>query len=501
MTAISKTDLFGPAGTPRVVIMGAGFGGIAAGVTLKKAGIHSFTIFEKSDRVGGTWWDNQYPGAEVDVASHVYSFPFKRADWSRTHAKQAELQAYLEETVSDWGLWSHLRLGVAVDRAVWDEDTHLYTLTLDTGETLECNVLMAATGFLNVPQYPTWPGLDDFAGPKFHTSRWEHEHDFTGKTVAVVGTGSTATQIIPEIADAVNKVYLFQREPGWVSPKGDRDYTEEERARLRNPLYYRRARYKEMYRLEKGLWRGAIYKPGTPTNQAREDACLAFIERELADLPDLKEAVTPKYPYPGKRPIFNSTFYAALKHENVELVPRAVESVTATGVVDVDGVEREIDVLVLATGFQPTNYLARIEIVGVDGRTLREYWNGEPRAFLGITVPNFPNFFILYGPGTNGGEIVSLLQRQSEYAVRAMKRMMREKVTAVEVKRSFASIYDAWLQSTMEGTSWTMSNNYFTTASGKVVTQWPYGAMFYGALSKTLGRASESTRRRTISAP
>jgi cation diffusion facilitator CzcD-associated flavoprotein CzcO len=301
--------------------------------------------------------------------------------------------------------------------------------------------------------------------------------------------------------DVVEKVYLFQREPGWVSPKGDRDYTKEDRARLRNPLYYRWARYKEMYRLEKGLWRGAIYKPGTPTNQAREDACLEFIEREFADFPEIKEAVTPKYPYPGKRPIFNSTFYAALKHENVELVPRAVESVTANGVVDVDGVERTVDVLVMATGFQPTNYLARIEIVGVDGRTLRECWNGEPRAFLGITVPNFPNFFILYGPGTNGGEIVSLLQRQSEYAVRAMKRMMREKVTAIEVKRSFASIYDAWLQSTMEGTSWTMSNNYFTTASGKVVTQWPYGALLYGALSKILGRVSETTRRRTISVP
>ena len=180
----------------------------------------------------------------------------------------------------------------------------------------------------------------------------------------------------------------------------------------------------------------------------------------------------------------------------MELVPRAVESVTRTGVVDVDGVEREIDILVMATGFQPTNYLARIEIVGRDGRTLREYWNGEPRAFLGITVPKFPNFFILYGPGTNGGEIVSLLQRQSEYAVRCMKRMMRESVTAIEVKKPWADIYHAWLQSTMEGTSWTMSNNYFTTADGKVVTQWPYGALLYGVMSKVLGRPSERTRRR-----
>jgi cation diffusion facilitator CzcD-associated flavoprotein CzcO len=491
-----NTELFGPAGTPRVVVVGCGFGGIAAGVKMKRAGIHSFTIFEKSDTIGGTWWDNQYPGAEVDVASHVYSFPFKRFDWSRTHAKQAELHRYLEEIVSDWGLWSHLRLGVAVERAEWDETTHTYSLTLDNGDTLECDVLIAATGFLNVPQYPTWPGLDDFEGPKFHTSRWEHEHDLTGKRVAVVGTGSTATQIIPEIAPIVKRVYLFQREPGWVSPKGDHDYTTEQRAQLANPLFYWKTRLKEFRRLEKGVWRGGIYRPGTAMNQMREAACREYIDTEFADYPELRKAVTPNYPYPGKRPIFNSTFYGALKHERVELVPRPVESVTRTGVVDVDGVEREVDILVMATGFQPTNYLARIEIVGRAGRTLREYWNGEPRAFLGITVPEFPNFFILYGPGTNGGEIVSLLQRQSEYAVRCMKRMMREGATAIEVKKPWADIYHAWLQSTMEGTSWTMSNNYFTTADGKVVTQWPYGALLYGVMSKVLGRPSERTRRR-----
>jgi len=491
-----NTELFGPAGTPRVVVVGCGFGGIAAGVKMKRAGIHSFTIFEKSEKIGGTWWDNQYPGAEVDVASHVYSFPFKRFDWSRTHAKQAELQRYLEEVMSDWGLWSHLRLGVAVERAEWNERTHTYSLTLDNGETLECDVLMAATGFLNVPQYPSWPGLDDFEGPKFHTSRWEHEHDLTGKRVAVVGTGSTATQIIPEIAPIVERVYLFQREPGWVSPKGDHDYTSEQRAQLANPIFYWKTRLKEFRRLEKGVWRGGIYRPGSEMNSMREAACREYIDREFADYPELRKAVTPNYPYPGKRPIFNSTFYGALKHERVELVPRAVESVTRTGVVDVDGVEREVDILVMATGFQPTNYLARIEIVGRNGRTLREYWDGEPRAFLGITVPEFPNFFILYGPGTNGGEIVSLLQRQSEYAVRCMKRMMREGVTAIEVKKSWADIYHAWLQSTMEGTSWTMSKNYFTTADGKVVTQWPYGALLYGVMAKVLGRPSERARRR-----
>jgi cation diffusion facilitator CzcD-associated flavoprotein CzcO len=184
---------FAPSGTPQIVIVGAGFGGIAVGVKLKKAGVHSFTIFEKSLGPGGTWWDNRYPGAEVDVSSHLYSYSFKTYDWSRTHARQAELQAYLEEVIDDYGLRSHIRFGTTVDEAVWDEDTHTYKVGLSGGEEVVAHVVVSALGLLNYPRYPDWPGLDDFQGPKFHTARWEHEHDLTGRRVAIVGTGSTAT--------------------------------------------------------------------------------------------------------------------------------------------------------------------------------------------------------------------------------------------------------------------------------------------------------------------
>jgi cation diffusion facilitator CzcD-associated flavoprotein CzcO len=214
--------VFGNQVTPTVAVIGAGFGGISAGITLRRAGITSFTIFEASSRVGGTWWDNQYPGCEVDVASHLYSFPVKRYDESRTHAKQPELHAYLEECVRDFRLGPHIRLGTSVDRAVWEESKHVWTLTLGNGETSACHVLISAVGFLNVPQYPSWPGLELFEGPKFHTARWEHQHDLRGRSVAIVGTGSTATQIVPEIAPIVKQLYLDQRQPGWVVPKGDR---------------------------------------------------------------------------------------------------------------------------------------------------------------------------------------------------------------------------------------------------------------------------------------
>jgi cation diffusion facilitator CzcD-associated flavoprotein CzcO len=489
-------ELFGPQGTPRVIVVGAGFGGIAVGVKMKNAGIHTFTVYESSLGVGGTWWDNTYPGAEVDVGSHLYSYSFKPHDWTRTHAKQAELQKYLEETVDEYGLRAHLRLGVAVESAAWDDERHVWTVRLDDGTEDECHVLISAVGFLNVPRYPDWPGLDDFEGPKFHTSRWEHEHDLTDKVVAIVGTGSSATQIVPAIQPSVRQMYVFQREPGWVMPKGDRDFSPEERERFANPWRRRQERLRLKWLLEKNIWGGKIFRVDTKQNTVRREFCLDYIATSFEDRPDLRDAVTPTYPYPGKRPIFASTFYPALKEPNVELVPKAVASMTQTGIVDVEGVERKIDVLVMATGFQPANYLARLEVVGRTGTSLHEYWDREPHAFLGITVPGFPNFFMLYGPGTNGGEIVTMLESQSEYALRAIQRMRRERVTAVEVRPIFDRWWNRWLQSRMEGTSWTMSNNYFKAPTGKIVTQWPIGCSAYRALTKVFGRVSETTRRR-----
>ena len=494
-------ELFGPAGTPRVVVVGAGFGGIAAGVKLKRAGIHTFTIYESSLGIGGTWWDNTYPGAEVDVGSHLYCFSFRPHDWTRTHAQQPELQQYLEQTVDELGLRPHLKLGVTVESATWDDERHVWAVQLADGTIDECHVLVSGVGFLNVPRYPNWPGLQSFEGPVFHTARWEHEHDLRAKVVAVVGTGSSATQVVPAIQPLVKELYVFQREPGWVMPKGERDLTPIERAALARSWRRTWERWRLRYVTEKNIWRGHLHRPGTRTNEAQQRFCLGYIARQFRDRPDLRDAVTPKYPFPGKRPVIASTFYPALKKENVELVPRAVASLTRTGIVDTDGVERAVDVIVMATGFQPANYLARLRVVGRGGRTLKEHWAGEPRAYLGITVPGFPNFFMLYGPGTNGGEIVVMLESQAEYAVRAVKRMIRERVTAVEVKPRFEARWYRWLQSRMEGTSWALSNNYFKSPSGKIVTQWPYGNLHYRVLTKLLGRVSETTRRRATRTP
>ncbi|MHB1777456.1 MAG: flavin-containing monooxygenase [Acidimicrobiales bacterium] len=485
---------FGPAGTPRVVVVGAGFGGIAAGVRLKRAGIDTFTIYESSPGIGGTWWDNTYPGAEVDVASHLYCFSFRPHRWTSSHAKQPELQRYLEATVDELGLRPHLRLGTTVESATWDDERHIWAVALDDG-VVECDALISAVGFLNVPRYPGWPGLEDFGGPAFHTARWEHHHDLTDKTVAVVGTGSSATQVVPAIQPLVRRLYVFQRDPGWVMPKGEVEFGDRELARLAVPWRRRLERLRLRYALEKALWGGALFRPGTRRNAARERFCLDYIEQTFTDRPDLRAAVTPTHPFGGKRPVFATTYYPALKEDNVELVASAVVAVTPTGIVDAEGTERQVDVIVLATGFEAASYLARLRVVGRGGRTLEDHWAGEPRAYLGITVPGFPNFFILYGPGTNGGEIVSMLEAQAAYAVAAIGRMRRLGVTAIEVRPAFEARWHRWLQRKMRGTSWTVSRNYFTSPSGAVVTQWPAGNLTYVVLTRLLGGVSERRRR------
>lgn len=476
------------------MIVGAGFGGIGLAVLLKKARIDTFTIYEQAEQPGGAWWYNRYPGAEVDTVSFVYSYPFKRFRWSRTHAKQPELLQYLNDTIDEFGVRSHLQCGVGVCSAQWDELAHVYHLTLSTGETTWCHVLVAATGFLNIPKYPTWPGLDSFQGPKFHSSRWEPQHDLKDLTVAVVGTGSTGTQIVPGLASIVKRLYVFQREPGWVVAKDTRDYTPRERAAAGSAWRYRWARVKWLALAEFFYLRGAPFRRGSLFHSAGQRSALRHIDKEFRDRPDLKEAVTPRYPFWGKRLVFNSAFYPALKLDNVELVSNAVASVTPTGIVDEAGVERPVDVLVMATGFQATNYLGTLEVRGSGGQTLQEFWRGEPKAFLGITVPTFPNFFMVYGPGTNGAVVLSMLMRQAEYIVRAITRMQHRHITAIEVKHSWADRYHAWLQAQVDRTVWGSARNYYRGASGAIVTQWPFGPGLYGLMVRVLGRASERTR-------
>jgi cation diffusion facilitator CzcD-associated flavoprotein CzcO len=468
---------------PRVAIIGAGFGGIGAAVTLAGAGLDRFTVYERSAGPGGVWWDNRYPGAEVDTPSHMYSFSFKRYDWSRSHAQQAELQRYMQETIDEYGLAEHFVFNCEVRSVRWIEERSLYELDLGDRAT-EAEFVISAVGMLNVPRHPDWPGLEQFRGTRLHTAEWDASLDLTGKRVAVVGTGSTSAQVVPHIAENVKQLYVFQREPGWINPKPVREYTAVERDALKGRWRYKYARLRGYLQAAATREGGDIHIEGSRSNLAAMQACVAYIKKALPDRPDLQAAVTPTYGYFGKRPIKDSNFYPTLLRDNVELVPHAVERVTATGVADVTGAHREVDILIAATGFQPVNYLARLAVFGRGGRELHEFWAGEPRAYLGITVPGFPNFFMIYGPNTNSPVTVFFLEAQARFALRSIQWVTRRRARSIEARSAVFEWFDRWLQRQMVGSVWASANNYFRTASGRVVTQWPVSPTRYWLLAK-----------------
>ncbi|MFC4950011.1 flavin-containing monooxygenase [Pseudonocardia sp. GCM10023141] len=485
------------------VVIGAGLGGLTAGLMLRRAGFTRFRIIEKNAGVGGTWWENRYPGAEVDVHSHLYSWSFKRFDWSRSHARQPEIQRYIEEVVDEQGLREHLELGTSVDEAVWEEDRQRYRVVLSTGAILHARAVISAVGLLNTPRYPSWPGFERFTGPKLHTARWEDGLDLTGKHVAVVGVGSSATQVVAALAPVVGRLTVYQREPGWVLPKGDHDYSDADRARHRSEseLARRRTRISYLVQVSRAQFRGRMYKPRTRWSQRSRQLAEGYIAAVFADRPDLIEAVTPRYGFAGKRLVLNGDFYPALLRKNVELVPHAVTALTGTGVVDARGVETAVDAIVLATGFRTERLLATTKIIGRSGRTLGETWGDEPRALMGITVPDFPNFFMLYGPSTHGGEIFLNHRAQARWAVRALTRMRRSGVTAVEARPAALRWYVRWLERQIRGTAWLETDSYVKNAAGTVITQWPLDALTYAAMARVLGWIGHRSSRRLVATP
>ncbi len=488
----------------RVAIIGAGLGGIAAAVKLRQRTQADFVIFEQSGGIGGTWRDNIYPGCEVDIHSHAYSYSFLRYEWPRTHATQPELLAYAEHVAEVYGLTPHLRLNTKVTSLAWEESAARYVLGTDDGERHEFDVVISATGLLSVPRYPDWSGLASFAGPCFHTARWEPEHDLAGQTVAVVGTGSTAAQVVPAIAPVVGQLYVYQREPGWIEPKREREFTRRERWLYRHVPLAQRAHRLWLFRQAMRRFKGFDVR----SRQQRElrEACVAFINRSIDD-PATREAVTPRYPWGCKRVVLASNFYTALNRPNVELVPHEVTRVTPTGLVDATGTERRADVLILSTGFQPTSFLAGLEVKGRDGRGLHDAWQGRPNAFLGITVAGFPNFFILYGPNTNGGgSIIHQLERQAEVAANAVRRLerrpapgrpvlgkpvLRKPVRSIDTRPEAQRRWVAWIDRRLATAASAMESgchNYYHVAGGANVTQWPGASLGYALATRLLAR-------------
>jgi cation diffusion facilitator CzcD-associated flavoprotein CzcO/acetyl esterase/lipase len=482
--------------TPRVAIIGAGFGGIGLAMTLRRAGIDSFTILEKADGIGGVWRDNTYPGAACDVPSHLYSFSFEpKHDWSRRYSPQPEILDYLETCVERYGLGPHLCFGVEVARAEFDEDAGVWRVTTTDGEEIEADVLVTATGQLSLPATTRIAGSERFGGPIFHSARWDHDVDLAGKRVAVIGTGASTIQIVPAIADRVAQLDVYQRSAPYVIEKRDRAFRgwEKRLFRLFPParLYQR---FKEWFLFELFV---SAFNQFKPLGRVGVRLFEKNLEQQVSD-PQLRRALTPDpdHVLGCKRVLISTDYYSTFERPNVELVTQGVRELTEGAVIAEDGSERPADVIVLSTGFQTTRFLAPMEIRGEDGLDLNEVWRDGAEAYLGMTVAGFPNLFVMYGPNTNlgSGSIIYQLESQMNYivdAVRLLRRNGGRLAVRAEVQRSF----DREVQERLSTSVWqTGCSNWYVDENGRDSQNWPGFTLEYRWRTRRLDPADyEST--------
>jgi cation diffusion facilitator CzcD-associated flavoprotein CzcO/acetyl esterase/lipase len=460
---------------PRVAVIGAGFAGIGMGMALRAAGWTGpadLVIVDRTDGVGGVWRANTYPGAACDVPSHLYSFAAAPGhEWTRRFAPQADILRYLQRLTREHDLTGRLRLGTEVTEARWDDDRAVWRLSLNGGEVLEAEVLVPACGQLTRPSTPAIPGLDRFAGPAFHSAEWDHGVDLTGRRVAVIGTGASAIQFVPAIADRVAALTVFQRSAPYLIPKPDRPYGARHRAFLRAVPAWR-----GVARVFWTLFFEAAALGLTTVRAASVPFRLAFRAQLRSQVPDvrLRERLVPDHPMGCKRILISSDYYPALARPDVEVVTERITEVTATGVRTSDGREHPADVLVLGTGFTASDFLTPMKVFGPGGRELSEQWRNGARAHLGITVPGFPNMFLLYGPNTNvgSGSIVHMLESQIAY-VRQAVQVLAGDVRTLSVRADVESRFDAEVQQRLAGSVWTGCTSWYRTASGRIVNNWP----------------------------
>jgi cation diffusion facilitator CzcD-associated flavoprotein CzcO len=437
-------------------------------------------IIEAADGIGGTWRRNTYPGAACDIQSHLYSFSFApNRSWSRTYARQPEILAYLESVADHFDLRRHLMLGTRVRTVRWNAGTWRWECEVERAghtEMLCADVVVCAVGLFGSVKLPDIAGLADFDGALMHTAEWDHGIDLRGKRVAVIGTGASGVQVVPELAKVVEHLMVFQRTPPWMVPKDDRPYSATELAQFqRNPLAMHRNRWQ--------IWKFQHDNTATfaddPVVTARTQVATSFLERTVAD-ERLRRALTPDYPFRCKRVLLGDDYYRALQQDHVELVTDPIDHVTDTSVVTKAGRIVDVDVLVLATGFETSRYLSGIDVIGIGGQHLHERWGPDPSAYLGVAVSGFPNFFMLYGPNTNqgGNSIVYILEAGARLVASAVSRVAL-RGGYLDVRPQAEKRYNNQLSEDLERTIWTQCDSYFRSPTGRIVTQWPYTELEY----------------------
>ena len=487
-----------------VAVIGAGFTGVAMGIKLQEAGL-PFTIIEKNSDVGGTWFENTYPGIGVDTANHFYSYSFSNNnDWNHFFAKGDEILAYIRRNADMHALKQKIRFNEEVTSAVWDDAAAVWrieTVKPDGSHTaFSAKILVSAAGQLNQPQYPTIPGLEDFGAPAFHTARWDHSVDITGKRVGMIGTGASGMQVGPAIAPTVGKLTILQRSPHWAmaNPLYFETVTDNKKWVLKNiPFYTKWFRFQLFWSSSDGFhsmlqvdpnWPDQAHSLNAQNAQIRKQL-EAHIAAEVGHDPELIRKATPDYPPYGKRMLRDNHWYRMLTRPNVDLVVDPIDHVERGAVVMKDGTRHELDVLVLATGFQARRMLSPMHIVGRGGKSIRDVWGeDDPRAYLGITVPDFPNFFVMYGPNTNlahGGSAVFHSECQVRYAMLAIRELVETGCAALDVRPEPFWDYQEKVDKAHAGMVWAHPGvkNWYKNAAGRVTQNSPWRLVDYRNLT------------------
>lgn len=455
----------------RVVVIGAGPGGISTAYYLRQAGFTNFTIFERDGDVGGTWQRNRYPGLACDVWSHVYSFTFAlNPSWTRSYAAQPEILEYMRKTVTDLDLWPHIRLNTAVASAAWDDGSCTWVVTTDSGEEIAADVVISGQGMFGELKFPDIEGLGLFEGEAMHTGAWDESVDLAGRRVAVIGSAASAVQSIPEIAKVAGRLRVFQRSPNWVLPKEDVEHTPEQLHQFHtDPV--------ALQEYHNGIM--AFVGPSIPFSNPEINGAAEWIAAvaisEVND-PKLRVKLTPQTPWGCMRPLFSNDYYPTFNRPNVELVTDPIERITTTGIVTSDGTAREFDVIVFATGYVVDKFASRIPITGRGGRSLDDAWADGAQAHLGITTAGFPNLFMLYGPNTNQGSLIPMIEYEAQYAVKTIQAMDATGIDWVDVKPEVMGAYNAELEAALGGVEvWKGGcSHYYLSESGRMVTQYPW---------------------------
>ncbi|MEV0360899.1 NAD(P)/FAD-dependent oxidoreductase [Nocardia sp. NPDC050697] len=474
---------------PSILIIGTGFGGLGVAMELQRAGFGDFTILERAADLGGVWRENTYPGAGCDIPSPLYSFSYEpKPDWPKRFSGQADIQGYMQGVAAKHNLLPRIRFGSEVTDAAYDDATGTWTVRLADGAELSCDVLISAVGQLSRPALPAIPGIESFRGESFHSAEWDHDVQLTGKKVAVIGTGASAVQFVPAIAPSTERLTLFQRSAAWIMPKNDIEYS-----RLHHTLF----QLLPVTRLAERLWFWTFCEflslalvDVPPIRKLVTWIGMRQLRKQVAD-PVLRAKLTPDYPAGCKRALFSNEYLPALTAPNVRVETTAITAIEPEGVRTADGELHEADVIVYGTGFKGTEFLWPMKIRGRGGRRLEDDWAGGARAYKGITVPGYPNLFLMYGPNTNlgVGSIVYMIESQASYIRQALERLVPYADRVLDTRTDKAAEFDARLQKRLDRTPWNFCGSWYRSENGRITNNWPGTVLSYRLQTRKLNPA------------